>query len=63
MAKGLVKSAERFVQRKWKCDELGLYVEKRNLKAMNLYSAVGYQVKSSLNEQDQPSKWYMSKHL
>lgn len=63
VAKGLVKSAERFVQRKWGCDELGLYVEKRNQRALHLYTNVGYKVKSSLRDQDQPDKWYMSKQL
>lgn len=63
VAKGLVKSAERLVQRKWKCNELGLYVEKRNQRALNLYSKAGYQVVASIHEEDQPHKWYMSKVL
>jgi len=58
IAKGLVKSAERIVARKWQCDELGLYVEKENSRAMDLYYRTGYDVKAVSG-----SKWYMSKAL
>ncbi|CAB9507561.1 FR47-like protein [Seminavis robusta] len=63
IAKGLIRSAERVVERKWKSDELGLYVEKRNTKAIYLYSNAGFQVQASLQEEDNPDKWYMCKEL
>ena len=64
VAKGLIKTAERIVARKWQCDELGLYVEKTNKSAMDLYARSGYEVTSSSKEQDSgSSKWYMSKPI
>jgi len=66
VARGLIKSAERIVQRKWKCDRLGLYVERNNGKAMDLYMRSGYEVTtwSSLHAADASStRWYMNKSL
>ena len=65
VAKGLIKSAERIVARKWNCSELGLYVEKANQRAKELYSRTGYEVASSIlsDEDYTANKWYMSKPL
>ena len=65
VAKGLIKSAERIVARKWKCNELGLYVEKENQRAKELYARTGYEVTPSfLKEVDYTAtKWYMTKPL
>jgi ribosomal protein S18 acetylase RimI-like enzyme len=63
IAKGLIKSAERLVRRKWRSTELGLYVEQRNYNAFNLYHDAGYRVVSSAKAPDAADKWYMSKSL
>jgi ribosomal protein S18 acetylase RimI-like enzyme len=63
IAKGLIKSAERLVRRKWKSSELGLYVEQHNYHAINLYSDAGYSVVSPLTSPEVADKWFMSKSL
>lgn len=72
VGKGLLKSAERIVQRKWNCGELGLYVENSNLRAMKLYVRSGYNkvplvsINNNSPKQDFhsfPSQCYMSKSL
>ena len=65
VAKGLMKSAERIVARKWKCSELGLYVEKANQRAKELYARTGYEVVPSFVDEKYhtATKWYMSKSL
>lgn len=58
VAFSLLKSAERLIQRGWKCGELCLYVEKNNQRAIRLYLRAGFQMKSVRDD-----KLYMSKSL